>query len=420
MPVTAGKKFVLTAASPGTVWFGFVSLFPPTYKNRPNGNRPDIMELLAGMKPSFLRFPGGNYLEGNTLETRFQWKKTIGDVSQRPGHFNDSWWYWSSDGMGLLEFLNWCEDLNMQPVLGVYAGYSMRGGARITLHSELQPYIQDALDEIEYITGDVSTTWGARRAQDGHPAPFKMQYVEVGNEDGGDNQPGSYETRFAQFFDAIKAKYPNLKVIATDPVNTRLADVIDEHYYRRNEDEMASHASDYDSRRTSGFGAGHNPHEVFVGEWATRVGDPTPNWTATLGDAAWMVGLERNAHVVKMEAYAPLFTRVDPDGLQWLTDLIGYNSISSYGSPSYYMQGMFATYHGDEVVSLTAKDVPSKEWQPPAVSGIGNIVRPQQATPAIIGSRGPRPPHGPFAAPHRSTAATRAATGALDVFQCDS
>jgi len=106
VPVTADNKFVLTAANPGTVWFGFVSLFPPTYKDRPNGFRPDIMQLLAGMKPAFLRFPGGNYLEGNTLETRFDWKKTIGDVAQRPGHFNDAWWYWSSDGMGLLEFLN--------------------------------------------------------------------------------------------------------------------------------------------------------------------------------------------------------------------------------------------------------------------------------------------------------------------------
>ena len=390
VPVTAENKFVLTAANPGTVWFGFVSLFPPTYKDRPNGFRPDIMQLLAGMKPAFLRFPGGNYLEGNTLETRFDWKKTIGDVAQRPGHFNDAWWYWSSDGMGLLEFLNWCEDLNMKPVLGVYAGYSLRGGARITLHSQLQPYIQEALDEIEYVTGDVNTTWGARRAKDGHPAPFKMQYVEVGNEDGGDNQPGSYETRFAQFYDAIKAKYPNLKVIATDTVTTRVADVIDEHYYRRSEEEMASHASEYDSRRVLPAGFGKAPREVFVGEWATRVGDPTPTWTAALGDAAWMVGMERNAHLVKMEGYAPLFTRVDPDGLQWLTDLIGYNTLSAYGSPSYYMQLMFATYHGDDVVSIAAKGVPSMEWQPPAGFGIGNVVRPGQKV-QTAGSRGPRP-----------------------------
>jgi alpha-L-arabinofuranosidase len=372
VPVSAENKFAILAEKPGTIWFGFVSLFPPTYKNRPNGNRTDIMEMLAGMKPAFLRLPGGNYLEGRTLETRFDWKKTIGDVSERPGHWNDSWQYWSSDGMGLLEFLNWCEDLNMEPVLAVYAGFSLRGGARITLHHELEPYIQDALDEIEYVTGDVNTTWGARRAKDGHPAPFKLTYVEVGNEDGGDREPGSYETRFAQFFDAIKAKYPNLKVIATDPVTTRSADVIDEHYYRRSEADMAYHSTDYDPIRR-GSANPRGPREVFVGEWATRVGVPTPNWSGALGDAEWMIGMERNANLVTMEAYAPLFTRLDPGGMQWQVDLIGYNSTEIYGSPSYYVQSMFATYHGDEVVALTAKNVPSKEWQPPSGFGIGPV-----------------------------------------------
>jgi alpha-N-arabinofuranosidase len=371
VPVTAENKFVILADRPGTLWFGFVSLFPPTYKNRPNGNRQDIMQFLAEMKPGFLRFPGGNYLEGRTLETRFDWKKTIGDVSQRPGHWNDSWQYWSSDGMGLLEFLNWCEDLDMEPVLAVYAAFSLRGGARITLHSELEPYIQDALDEIEYVTGDVNTKWGARRAKDGHPAPFKLQYVEVGNEDGGDREHGSYETRFAQFFDAIKARYPHLKVIATDPVTTRPADVIDEHYYRRSEDEMVFHSSDYDSIRR-GYST-QGPKEVFVGEWATRVGVPTPNWSAALGDAAWLIGMERNAHLVTMECYAPLFTRLDPGGMQWQVDLIGYNSTEVYGSPSFYVQSMFSRHHGDEVLMLTAKNVPTKEWQPPSERGIGPV-----------------------------------------------
>lgn len=370
VPVSAENKFVIFADKPGTVWFGFVSLFPPTYKNRANGNRQDIMQLLADMKPAFLRLPGGNYLEGRTLETRFDWKKTIGEVSERPGHWNDSWQYWSSDGMGLLEFLNWCEDLDMEPLLAVYAGFSLRGGARITLHHELQPYIQDALDEIEYVTGDVNTIWGARRAKDGHPAPFKLHYVEIGNEDGGDREPGSYETRFAQFFDAIKAKYPNLKLIATDPVTTRPADVIDEHYYRRSEEEMVFHSSDYDPIRRP---VGRGVPEVFVGEWATRVGVPTPNWSGALGDAVWMIGMERNAHLVTGESYAPLFTRIDPGGMQWQVDLIGYNSVDSFGSPSYYVQSMFANYHGDEVLSLTAKNVPAREWQPPSGPGIGPV-----------------------------------------------
>ncbi len=334
-----------------------VSLFPPTYAHRANGNRPDIMQILADMKPSFLRFPGGNYLEGNTIETRFDWKKTIGDVSQRPGHMNDGWKYWSSDGMGLLEFLNWCEDLHMQPVLAIYAGYSMHQ-QRVKPGADLAPYVQDGLDEIEYVSGGPTTKWGARRAKDGHPSPFKLEYVEIGNEDNFDQGPGSYDGRFTQFYDAIKAKYPKLNVIATTKVTTRTPDVIDEHYYRNSEDEMAAHAHDYDTRSRSG-------PKVFVGEWATRVGVPTPNMSAALGDAAWMTGMERNSDLVIMSAYAPLFVNVNPGAMQWRTDLIGYNTLSSYGSPAYWAQQMFSRHHGSEVLTLEAKGIPTKTWQPP-------------------------------------------------------
>jgi len=178
--VSAKNKLAVLVAAKGTVWFSMVSLFPPTINNRPNGNRPDIMRLLADFKPAFLRFPGGNYLEGNTIETRFDWKKTIGDIAQRPGHMNDAWRYWSSDGMGLLEFLEWCEDLHMQPVLGLYAGYSLRQ-QRVKPGADLEPYVKDALDEIEYVTGGPDTVWGARRAKDGHRAPFPLEYVEIGS-----------------------------------------------------------------------------------------------------------------------------------------------------------------------------------------------------------------------------------------------
>jgi alpha-N-arabinofuranosidase len=377
---SADNRLILSTNKSGTVWFGFVSLFPPTWKDRPNGNRKDIMQLMADMKPAFLRFPGGNYLEGNTIETRFDWKKTIGDVVQRPGHVDDAWSYWSSDGMGLLEFLEWCEDLNMQPVLAVYAGYSLRQ-IRVKPGADLDPYLKDALDEIEYVMGDASTTWGARRAKDGHPAPFKLEYVEVGNEDQFDNVAGSYENRFAQFFDGIKAKYPQLKVIATAAVTTRVPDVIDEHYYRRSEDEMAYHATDYDSRRRAG-------PKVFVGEWATRVGSPTPTMSAALGDASWMIGMERNADLVIMHCYAPLFVNVNPGGMQWQTDLIGYNTIASYGSPAYWAQQMFSTKHGDSVLSTTVQNVPNKEWQPPVAGrrGGGGVQTPQFAplTPMAI------------------------------------
>ncbi len=139
------------------------------------------MQMLADMHPAFLRFPGGNYLEGDTIDERFDWKKTIGPIVDRPGH-RSPWRYHSSDGMGLLEFLNWCEDLKMQPLLAVYAGYSLKG-EHVDPGPDLQPYVQDALDEIEYVTGDASTKWGAERIKDGHPAPFALQYVEIGNED---------------------------------------------------------------------------------------------------------------------------------------------------------------------------------------------------------------------------------------------
>ena len=358
---SAENRLVISAGSAGTVWFSMVSLFPPTWNNRPNGNRKDIMQILADMKPGFLRFPGGNYVEGRTIATRFDWKKTIGDISQRPGHMNDAWRYWSSDGMGLLEFLEWCEDLHMEPLLAVYAGYSL-AGERVAAGKDLEPFVQDAIDEIEYVMGAASTTWGARRAKDGHPAPFKLEYVEVGNEDQFDRQTGSYEGRFAQFFDAIKAKYPKLNVVTTSRVSGRNTDVLDEHYYRRSEDEMASHAHDYDTRERAG-------QKVFVGEWATRVGAPTPNMSGALGDAAWMTGMERNSDLVIMESYAPLFVNVNKGGMQWPTDLIGFDAMGSYGSPAYYAQQMFSLHHGDVVLPATATGIPAHEWQPPAPAG---------------------------------------------------
>jgi alpha-L-arabinofuranosidase len=374
---SADNRLVISTGSPGTIWFGLVSLFPRTWHDRPNGNRQDIMQLLADMKPAFLRFPGGNYLEGYTLATRFDWKKTIGDISRRPGHLNDSWRYWSSDGMGLLEFLEWCEDLHMEPVLAVYAGFGLRGGVRIKPGADLQPYVDEALEEIEYVTGGPATTWGSRRASDGHPAPFPLQYVEIGNEDNFDREPGSYDGRFAQFFDAIKAKYPRLKVVATTGVTSRVPDVMDEHYYRRSEDEMASHAHDYDTRSRSG-------PKVFVGEWATRVGEPTPNMSAALGDAAWMTGMERNSDLVIMSCYAPLFVNVNEGGMQWRTDLIGYDALTSYGSPAYYAQRMFSLHHGDLVVPVSAQGIPTREWQPPAGRAATPGVQPPKPAPQQV------------------------------------
>ncbi|HTY88271.1 MAG TPA: alpha-L-arabinofuranosidase C-terminal domain-containing protein [Candidatus Acidoferrum sp.] len=353
------------------VWLQQVSLFPPTYNNRSNGNRPDLMQLMADIHPKFLRFPGGNYLEGNYIWTRFNWKNTVGDVAGRPGHDNDAWGYWSTDGMGLLEFLNWCEDLNMEPVLAVYAGYSLRRDF-VKPGPDLEPYVKDALDEIEYVIGDASTPWGARRAADGHPAPFPLRYIEIGNEDWFDRS-GSYDGRFTQFYDAIKAMHPHLQLIATTPVKSRQPDVIDEHFYR-SQQEMEAHAHDYDQRPRDG------KPKVFVGEWATRVGSPTPNMAGALGDAAWMTGMERNSDLVIMSCYAPLFVNVSDFGkgrsMQWKTDLIGYDALSSYGSPAYYAQKMFSTLHGNEVLATDSQNLPTYAWQPPARRNRGGVDQP--------------------------------------------
>lgn len=364
---TARARYVLTLDRPGTVWLNLVSLFPPTYKNRPNGLRPDLMEMLADLKPGFLRFPGGNYLEGNTIATRFDWKKTLGPLTERPGH-PGPWGYRSTDGMGLLEFLQWAEDLGAEPVLAVYAGYSLRG-EYVKPGPDLQPYVQDALDEIEYVSGPVTTPWGARRAKDGHPAPFPLRYVEVGNEDFFDRS-GSYDGRFAQFYDAIKAKYPQLKVISTvgkeqpesKRVRSRQPDVLDEHYYRSADAFLRDSQRHYEAYERKG-------PEIFVGEWAayeeiepwnprSRNLPPTPAMKAALGDAAFMAAMERNADLVTMQCYAPLLCNVNPGARQWRPNLIGYDALNAFGSPSYYAIQLFSRNHGDQVLKASLPGTP--------------------------------------------------------------
>jgi alpha-L-arabinofuranosidase len=343
------NHFEMTLDRPATLWLQMVSLFPPTYHSRANGNRIDIMEKLAAMKPAFLRFPGGNYLEGSRIETRFDWKKMIGPLVDRPTH-PTTWNYHSSDGMGLLEFLEWCEDLRMEPVLGIYAGYSL-GGQVVKPGPDLDPYVKEGLEEIEYVTGGADTKWGAVRANNGHPEPFKLRYIEIGNEDNFDHQR-TYDGRYAQFYKAIKAKYPNMQIIATMPVNGMKPDIVDDHYYKR-EQGMFEEARHYDKTDRNG-------PKIFVGEWATREGSPTPNFGAALGDAAFMTGMERNSDVVIMSAYAPLFVNVNPGGMQWTSDLIGYDALNSYGSPSYYAQVMFSSCLGDHTVASSLSDAGGK------------------------------------------------------------
>ncbi len=332
------NRFVISANSTGTIWFGLVSLFPSTWNGHTNGLRHDIMHLLEKTNATFLRFPGGNYLEGNTTADYFPWKKTIGDISQRPGH-QDPWGYRSSDGLGLLEYLIWCEDLNLSPLLAVYAGYALNGTHIPVGTPAFNQIIQDAVDEIEYATGDITTTWGAVRAANGHPAPFTIEYVEIGNEDFFDGS-GSYDARFAAIADAIKATYPSIKLIATAGVTSRVPDVYDQHFYP-SPAQMLNNAALYNTYSRSA-------PKVFVGEYASQEGRPTPDLKAALGDAAFLTGLERNSDVVILSSYAPLLANVN--ALSWNTNLIGFDALTSYGSPSYYVMGMFSQYHGDVVV----------------------------------------------------------------------
>ena len=358
---TKDARFVISTNRIGVYYFNLVSLFPPTYNSQANGFRVDLMQKLVNMKPKFLRFPGGNFLEGPKITDAFPWKTTLGPIANRPGH-NGSWGYRASDGMGLLEFLEWTEDMGAEPLLAVYAGYSLDGD-HVDAGPLLKPYVDDALNEIEYVIGDTTTYWGAKRAADGHPAAFKLKYVEIGNEDWFDRS-NSYNGRFTQFRNAINAKYPQLECISTIPgtqypsmqVTSKEPRVVDEHYYRNSWD-MWEHASQYDTYDRKG-------PKIFVGEWATREGAPTTNMNAALGDAAWMTGMERNSDLIIMSCYAPLFVNVSKDPVtgrkawQWDSDLIGYDALNSYGSPSYYVQKVFNHYLGNKIVSAKFENVP--------------------------------------------------------------
>lgn len=390
---TADARFVISAGSKGTVNFNLVSLFPPVFMERTGsalggrpatGFRPDIMQLLDDMHPAFLRFPGGNYIEGSNFANRFNWKTMIGPWEERPGH-QSPWGYRSSDGLGLLEFLEWCEELNMEPVVGVYAGLHLDGGRDVRTGEALKPFIQEALDEIEYITGDVTTRWGSRRAKDGHPTPFKLTYVEIGNEDFLNNGTPSYqgpEGRFAMFYNAIKAQYPGIQVIATvDPGEGIPHDVIDNHHYM-SPNTAIRNAHLYDK-------ADRNGPKIFEGEWASQERGVqrglTPSFQCALSDAAFLTGLERNADIVIMTCYAPLLTRVNPGGSQWRTDLIGYDTLTSFGSPPYYVQKMFFNARGDRVIPVTEivpQTIPTPEpTSEPAQAPTGRFGRGRREAP---------------------------------------
>jgi len=340
-------RIVLSITNAGTVWLEVVSLFPAaTFDNRTNGLRSDLANVLEAMHPSFLRFPGGNFIEGANITNAVRWKKTIGDIAQRPGHLDDAWGYWSTDGFGFQEFLQFCEDMGMQPLYAINSGLALgyNGSANNTVPlSQMGPWVQDALDAIQYANGGTNTTWGALRAAHGHPAPFNLQYLEIGNESGGTY----YNDRYTLFYDAIKSNYPSIHLIAPGnwpggPPWSRPVEIQDEHYYA-SPATFYAYATKYDSYRRNG-------PKVFVGEYAVNSGEGTyGNLASALAEAAFMTGLERNADIVQMASYAPLLANLN--GYQWLPDLIYYDSSREmFGAPSYYVQELFGQNRGDVVL----------------------------------------------------------------------
>ncbi|MGA9450928.1 MAG: alpha-L-arabinofuranosidase C-terminal domain-containing protein [Verrucomicrobiia bacterium] len=339
---------VLSITNAGTIWLDVVSLFPSaTFYNRTNGLRLDLANMLAALHPSFLRYPGGNYIEGANITNAVRWKKTIGDIAQRPGHMDDAWGYWSTDGFGYHEFLQFCEDMGMEPLYAINCGLALgyNGSTNNTVPlSQMGPWVQDALDAIQYANGDTNTTWGALRAANGHPAPFNLQYMEIGNESGGTY----YNDRYTLFYDAIKSNYPSIHLIAPGnwsggPPWSRPVEIQDQHYYSVPTTFYSSYATMYDNYSRNGA-------KVFVGEYAVTSGYGTyGDLASALPEAVFMTGLERNSDLVQMASYAPLFANVN--GMQWQPDLIYYDSSRGvFGTPSYYVQELFSQNRGDVVL----------------------------------------------------------------------
>jgi len=329
-------RLVISASKSATFWLDMVSLFPhQTWRHRANGLRPDLAEMLVGLKPAFVRFPGGCWVEGDTMAFAYRWKQTVGDVAERRTQYN-IWKYYATHGLGFHEYLQLCEDLRAEPLFVINCGMSHR---EIIPKDQMAEFVQDALDAIEYCNGPVNSRWGAVRAQNGHPAPFHLKYMEIGNENGGP----AYQERYTLFHDAIKARHPEITLVANVPTEQRRADVVDEHYYSSPEFfiQQAERYDGYDRRGP----------KIYVGEYAVTVGCGLGNLRGAVGEAAFMTGLERNSDIVVMASYAPLFVNVNHRG--WNPDLIDYDSCRVYGIPSYYVQKMFSENRGDVVLPMT-------------------------------------------------------------------
>ncbi len=350
----AKAEFVLTADKAGQFQLDVVSLFPPTFKNRPNGMRPDLAQMLADMHPRFMRFPGGCFVEGQqSPDNAFRWKRTIGPIEEREGHANVNWGYRTSDGIGFHEYLQLSEDLGAKPLFVVNVGI-WHGGC--DPYDKIDSWIEECMDALEYANGPVTSKYGKMRADNGHPAPFNLEYIEIGNENynfnmnNNSDQSDHYPERYIQFYKAIKAKYPNVKCIgnveswSTDNPswrNNHPVDMVDEHYYR-NPRWFADRFNKYDTYP-------RDKHKIYVGEYAvtSQFGD-IGNLNAALGEAVYMMGMENNSDVVVMNSYAPIF--VNENDARWRPDMIRFNSRDCMGTPSYYVQQLFPNNIGTRVL----------------------------------------------------------------------
>lgn len=369
-------KLQITFTGNGVVNTDMISLFPQdTWKGRKGGLRKDLVQKLYDLQPGFLRFPGGCIVEGRTLAERYQWKKTLGNVADREYLINK--WssgfahrltpdYYQSFGLGFYEYFQLSEDLGAEPLPILSCGMACQFNTAELVHlEELNPFVQDALDLIEFANGNESTKWGKIRAEMGHPKPFNMKYIGVGNEQWGED----YIERYKIFEKAIHAKYPDIKIISGSgpspdgeffeygwkELKKLNAQIVDEHYYNSPE-WFTKNAGRYDDYDRSG-------PKVFAGEYAAQsVGVVKPdnknNWQTALSEAAFMTGLERNADVVTMTSYAPLFAHAD--GWQWTPDLIWFNNLQSYATPNYYVQKLFSNNTGTDLIKIYENGNPVK------------------------------------------------------------
>lgn len=340
----------------GTTLFRYVSLMPAEkWKGLPL--RPDLVEMLAGLKPAFMRFPGGGFVHNFSLETGWNWKETVAPVERRPGRIG-MWGYRSMDGLGYHEFLELCEKLGMEAIPVINSGNScMAFQYEVAPMEEMGKWVQDALDAIEYANGPASSTWGAVRARNGHPQPFGIKYLSIGNESHGPE----YSERFALYEKAIRAKYPEIKLIACKRQNGK-EDLVDEHFYQPAEWYFTNHDL-YD--RSSREGS-----KIFVSEFASHGWERgLGTMYGALGEAVFMMNMERNSDLVAMCAFAPLFRNVGKERY-WPVNLIMFNQTQVYGIPSYYALKMFAESRGDQALGLKV-DAPEVQSTAQVSGGIG-------------------------------------------------